>query len=167
MSSSNTASSFLKSAVNSKSGRAARSLQTGPAIKAKKAAKKFKKTRMWPRDPYEGKWFAKSGDGKGRGPSHFGLKSSDTILKQDAARDNRLMSEMMHRTEIAADTGEGDRGLTEQGARTQLVSVSSNGTRALCMAVQDEQMPPPRAPFWQLTCLYQEGEVADYPVDLS
>ena len=149
---------LLKSAQNSKSGRAARSLQTGPAIKAKKAAKKFKKTGMWPADPYEGKWFAKSGDGKGRGPSHFGLKTSATILKQDAARDNRLMSELMHRAEIAADTGIGDRGLTEQGARTQLVSVSSNGTRALGMAVQDEQMPPPRAPFWQLTCLYEECE---------
>ena len=44
---------LLKSAQNSKSGRAARSLQTGPAIKAKKAAKKFKKTGMWPADPYE------------------------------------------------------------------------------------------------------------------
>ena len=65
---------------------------------------------MWPAEPYEGKWFAKSGDGKGHGPSHFGLKTSDTILKQDAARDNRLMSEFMHRTEIAADTGIGDRG---------------------------------------------------------
>ena len=150
---------LLKSAQNSKSGRAARSLQTGPAIKAKKAAKKFKKTGMWPADPYEGKWFAKSGDGKGRGPSHFGLKTSATILKQDAARDNRLMSELMHRAEIAADTGIGDRGRTEQGGRTQFDTVSSNGMRELGMAALDEQLPPPRprAPFWHLTCLYVPG----------
>lgn len=159
---------LLKSAQGSKSGRAARSLQNGPAIKAKKAAKKFKKTRIWPADPYEGKWFTKSGDGKGRGPSHFGLKTCATILKQDVARDNRLMSEMMHRAEIATDTGIGDRALTEQGARTQFGTVSSNGTRALGMAVQDvEQMPPSRAPFWRLTCQYEEGEVADFPVDQS
>jgi hypothetical protein len=148
----------------------------GPAMRAKRMAKRMERNRMPKWASERGHRFISRAADAGYGAHrtthskralgnenpYMDCEMQQAIEKQDAVRKNRLMSEMMHRACCAANFNEFDTDLALPGAAQSNAIVSVAGTRSLGWA---PQIPPPS--MIRLECKYQMGDKPDMPIELD